>query len=600
MNRSMIMSRRDLDFMLYEWLDVETLTTRERFAEHDRRTFDGILDLSEQVATERFAPLNREVDINEPYVGADGEVVLPPGVAGALAAYVDAGLTSAVFDAELGGLQLPFVVRSACSTWFQAAAMSIYAYPFLAEGNASLLAAHGSPEQIDRYARPVIEGRWMGTMCLSEPHAGSSLADLTTLAVLQADGTYRVRGTKMWISAGDHGLTENIVHLVLARTPGRAPGVKGLSLFIVPRVLVDEDGALAERNDVALVGLNHKMGYRGTTNTVLNFGEGAWRPGGEPGAVGYLVGEEGQGLPQMFHLMNEARISVGAGAMALGYTGYLHSLEYAGSRKQGRALGANDPQSPPVLLVDHPDVRRMLLAQKSYVEGALALVLYAARLVDEVRTGESDQDRLDAAELLEVLTPIVKSWPSQWCLRANDLAIQVLGGAGYTRDYPAEQFYRDNRLNAIHEGTHGIQALDLLGRKVTRNDGRALQLLADRVHGTIERARATGGTPAELADELDWHLDEALDVTRTLWGTGEPATALANATLYLEAIGHIVVAWLWLEQLLAAGDREGDFYEGKRVTARYFFRYELPTVAPALVLLRYRDRTTVDLDPAVL
>lgn len=600
MARSKIMSRRDIDFCLFEWLKVETLVERDRFQDHDRSTFEAVLRLSEQVASDKFAPVNRITDLDEPFLDADGRVVLPDGVGEAVRAYRHTGLHSAVFDQALGGMQLPFVVRSACAAWFQAACLSAYAYPFLAEGNASLVVAHGTREQVDAYARPIIEGRWFGTMCLSEPAAGSSLADITTRAVRQPDGGYRLRGTKMWISAGDHELGENIVHLVLARTPDGAPGVKGISLFIVPRFLLDGAGRPGERNDVSLAGLNHKMGYRGTVNALLNFGEGAWRPGGRPGAVGFLVGEEGEGLARMFHMMNEARISVGSGAMALGYTGYLHSLDYAENRVQGRSLGTKQPGGPPVPLVAHPDVRRMLLAQKAYAEGALGLVLYAARLVDEVRTAETEQQRADAHDLLEFLTPLVKSWPSQWCLAANDLAIQVLGGAGYTRDHPVEQFYRDNRLNQIHEGTHGIQALDLLGRKAVRDGGRALGLLAAAVRGTIARGEAAGGDAARYAGELLGHLDQAVEVTTVLWRDRDPQTALANATPYLEAMGHLVVAWIWLEQLLAAHGRKGAFYEGKHAAARYFYRYELPMAAPRWALLRSLDRTTLDLRPAVL
>ncbi len=604
MSRSTIMSRRDLDFLLYEWLDTEALPSRSRYAEHDRETFDALLDLSERLATEVFAPLNRLVDTEEPRIDEAGKVVLPVEVEQALAAYTGSGLPTSVFDTALGGMQLPFVVHSACSTWFQAACVGVFAYPFLAEGNASLLVAHGTPEQVRTYAVPVVEGRWYGTMALSEPQAGSSLGDITTHAEQQEDGSYRLTGTKMWISGGDHELGENIVHLVLARTPDAPAGTKGISLFIVPKHLVADDGSLGERNDVVLVGLNHKMGYRGTTNTLLNFGEGAFTPGGRAGAVAFLVGTEGAGLPAMFHMMNEARVSVGAGAMALGYTGYLHALHYAEERTQGRSLTDKDPASPPVRLVDHPDVRRMLLAQKSYVEGALALVLYCGRLVDDVATAETPEERASADILLGMLTPIAKSWPSQWCLAANDLAIQVHGGYGYTRDHAVEQLYRDNRLNPIHEGTHGIQALDLLGRKVVLDDGRGLQLLAERIRATIARATdagaGVGADAATYAAELEARLDDLLRVTSRLWQQGDPEQALANATLYLEAAGHLVVAWLWLEQLLAAGSAEGAFYEGKRAAARYFFRFELPTIGPKLDLLESLDRTTLDLDPDCL
>ncbi len=594
---SLILSRRDLDFLLHEWLQVESLTGRERFAEHSRETFDAVLDLAEQIATEHFAPHNRTADENEPRM-VDGRVEMVPEVSKALRVFVDAGLMAGSFDEEHGGLQLPHVVGQAVFAWFKAANVGTSAYPFLTMGNARLLLAHGSPEQIDTYARPQIEGRWFGTMALSEPQAGSSLADITTRAVPQDDGSYRVTGNKMWISGGDHELTENIVHLVLAKIPGGPPGVKGISLFVVPKFLVGPDGSLGERNDVVLAGLNHKMGYRGTTNTLLNFGEGVHTPGGRAGAVGYLVGEPHRGLTYMFHMMNEARIGVGMGATVLGYTGYLHALDYARTRTQGRTPGSKDPAAPPIPIVEHADVRRMLLAAKAYVEGGLALGLYCARLVDEEQTAEDDDDRARAHLLLDVLTPIAKAWPSQWGPVADDLAIQVHGGYGYTRDYPVEQFYRDNRLNPIHEGTNGIQALDLLGRKVVLQGGAGLALLGETIERTT--ARAAGTEWAGFAADLDAALARTGEVTAILWGAGDPDVTLANAHVYLEAVGHLVVAWMWLEQALATGSAGSDFHEGKRQAARYFWRWELPRVHHRFDLLASLDRTVLDTPPTWL
>jgi hypothetical protein len=285
--------------------------------------------------------------------------------------------------------------------------------------------------------------------------------------------------------------------------------------------------------------------------------------------------------------------------MALGYTGYLKSLDYARVRPQGRPIAAKDPNAPQVPIIEHADVKRMLLAQKSYVEAALALILYCARLLDDERTAESEEERSRAHLLLEMLTPIAKSWPSQWCLEANSLAIQVHGGYGYTREYDVEQHYRDNRLNPIHEGTHGIQGLDLLGRKVVMQNGAGLRLLAETVGETVARARQAGGEAAELAGTLQLAVGRIAGVTMTLWGSGNPETALANASIYLEAVGHVVMAWMWLEQLLAAGDRDGDFYAGKRAAARYFFRYELPKTGPQFDLLESLDRTTVEAPPDV-
>ncbi|WP_344686945.1 acyl-CoA dehydrogenase [Blastococcus jejuensis] len=591
---SLILSRRDLDFLLHEWLDVEALTKRARFAEHSRETFDAVLDLAEQIATEHFAPHNRKADENEPRM-VDGTVEMIPEVAQALKVFAEAGLMAGEFDEEHGGMQLPHVVGQAVFAWFKAANVGTSAYPFLTMGNARLLLAHGSPEQIETYVRPEVEGRWFGTMALSEPQAGSSLSDITTKAVRQDDGTYRLTGNKMWISGGDHELTENIVHLVLAKVPGGPLGVKGISLFVVPKFLVEDDGSLGERNDVVLAGLNHKMGYRGTTNTLLNFGEGVHTPGGRAGAVGYLVGEENRGLTYMFHMMNEARIGVGMGATVLGYTGYLHALEYARTRTQGRPAGAKDPATPPVPIVEHPDVRRMLLAAKSYAEGGLALGLYCARLVDEEQTAERPDDRARAHLLLEMLTPIAKAWPSQWGPVADDLAIQVHGGYGYTRDYPVEQFYRDNRLNPIHEGTNGIQALDLLGRKVVMQGGAGLALLGETIAATT--ARAAGTEWAAFAADLDAAVARMGSVTGTLWGAGDPEVTLANAHVYLEAAGHLVVAWLWLAQALATGTAESDFHHGKRQAARYFWRWELPRVHHRFDLLESLDRTVLDTPP---
>jgi len=351
---------------------------------------------------------------------------------------------------------------------------------------------------------------------------------------------------------------------------------------------------------VVLAGLNHKMGYRGTTNCLLNFGEGKFKPQGKAGAIGYLVGEPHKGLSYMFHMMNEARIGVGLGAVMLGYTGYLHALEYARERPQGRHPMAKDPAQPQIPIIQHTDVKRMLLAQKAYVEGGLALNLYCARLVDEERTAESDEARRNATLLLDILTPIAKSWPSQWCLEANSLAIQVHGGYGYTREYNVEQFYRDNRLNPIHEGTHGIQGLDLLGRKVSMQGGAAFKLLGAEVQKTIAKAMEVKELSG-FARDLGAALQRIEKVTQALYGAGDTNKTLANASAYLEAFGHAVVAWVWLEQALVAAGKTGhdaDFYRGKLQACTYFFKWELPKVYPQLDLLESIDTTTLDMQDA--
>jgi alkylation response protein AidB-like acyl-CoA dehydrogenase len=590
-----LLNPRDIDFLLYEWLDVAQLCERPRNREHSMDSFDSVLDLAADIAIKRFAPHFKTADTQEPFVNPDGTVTTLPEMKEALSAVGAAELLASEFDHDVDGYQLPFVVSRAAFAWLQAANISTTAYLGLTTANAHLLAAYGNKEQIDTWVRPMLEGRYLGTMCLSEPNAGSSLANITTRAVRQDDGTYRITGTKMWISGGDHEMSENIVHLVLAKTPGSPPGVKGISLFIVPKHLVDDGGRPSTRNSVVLVGLNHKMGNRGTTNALLNFGDESITPDGRPGAVGYLVGQEFDGLRQMFHMMNEARVSVGLAAAAQGYTGYLQALSYARTRLQGRSLARRD-ESQDVPIISHHDVRRMLLAQKSYVEGGLGLGLYCGRLIDETLSAPTDAERDDAGLMLELLTPIAKSWPSQWCVEANSLAIQVHGGYGYTRDYNVEQLYRDNRLNSIHEGTHGIQALDLLGRKVLIDGGRGIRLLVNTILRTTGQASALGDPLAKWASTLASAAGRVEHTTGLLWKDGDPGVALPNATLYLEAVGHVVVAWIWLQQALAAHGKAGDFYDGKRIAAQYFFHYELPKTTAQFDLLDNGDRTTVDLD----
>ncbi|HRW71787.1 acyl-CoA dehydrogenase [Ottowia sp.] len=597
--------RSTLDFLLHDWLNAGALTQRPRFAEHSRETFDAVMDTCERIARDKYAPFNRLVDTEEPRTEQEPDgslrVVLPRATHEARAAYAESGMLAAAQDYEHGGMQLPYLVEAAANAFFGKASISIGSN-LLTVGNANLLMAHGTPAQQQVFAANEFSGRWAGTMCLSEPQAGSSLSDIATRAVLEdADDPlgprYRLRGNKMWISAGEHELTENIVHLVLAKIPGPdgklVPGVKGISLFIVPKKLVDTEGRLTGvRNDVALAGLNHKLGWRGTTNTLLNFGEGRFPVDGQAGAVGYLVGEPGQGLRCMFHMMNEARIAIGMAATMLGLAGYEASLDYAKTRTQGRPVGASgkDASQPPVRLIEHADIKRMLMAQKAYCEGALALLMYCARLVDEQHTGDAalaDEARL----LLEVLTPVAKSWPSENCLEANSLAIQIHGGYGYTRDFPVEQYWRDNRLNMIHEGTHGIQAMDLLGRKVLMEGGRGLQLLAGRINTTIERAGHSAAL-AGHANALAGALARVGAATKAAWASGNPTEALANAVPYMQAFGHVVIAWMWLELSLAADASENAaFRQGTAPATNYFFHYELPRIDAWLRVVESRDMT---------
>ena len=608
--------RTTLDFLLYEWLDVNQLQQRERFVDHSQETFDAVLDTCERIAREKYAPFNRLVDTEEPRFDGD-KVILPQATHDAQKAYAESGMLSAAQDYEIGGMQLPYTVEAAANTFFAMASVSMGS-GLLTVGNANLLMAHGSELQKQVFAINEFSGRWSGTMCLSEPQAGSSLSDVMTRATpdgaaFQQDplgARYRLKGNKMWISAGEHELTENIIHLVLAKIPGPdgklIPGVKGISLFIVPKKMVNTEGQLTGvRNDVALAGLNHKCGWRGTTNTLLNFGEGKFKVSTDntdsdgSGAVGYLVGEPGRGLGYMFHMMNEARIGVGLAATMLGMAGYEASLEYAKNRPQGRPVAGGtqkvvkDAAQAQVRIIEHADIKRMLLAQKSYCEGALALELYCAKLVDEQHTG-STENADEARLLLEVLTPIAKSWPSEWCLEANSLAIQIHGGYGYTRDFPVEQYWRDNRLNMIHEGTHGIQGMDLLGRKVLMEEGRGVKLLAARMLNTAQKAQAYPDL-AEDAKALTTALQKVTQATQMAWSTGQPQEALANAVPYLQAFGHLVLAWIWLDVSASCRGEASPKQTGRQAAAKYFYRYELPKIDAWLNVVGGRDMTCANL-----
>ncbi|RZL95356.1 MAG: acyl-CoA dehydrogenase [Variovorax sp.] len=593
-------NRRDLDFQLFEVLDAGALTSRPVHADHDASTFEAVLDVAQSIAAEKFQTHYRESDLHEPHVEG-GKVRIIPQVREGLKAFAEAGFMLADRPFDEGGQQLPFTLLQACLACFQAANIGTSSYNFLTISGAAVIREFGTAEQIETYMRPMLEARYLGTMCLSEPHAGSGLADLRTRATPQGDGSYRIKGTKMWISAGEHEMSDNIVHLVLARIDGAPAGTRGISLFIVPRRRINADGSIGADNDVTLVGLNHKMGYRGTVNTLLNFGDG-------DACTGHLLGEANQGLACMFHMMNEARISVGTGAAMLGMAGYLYSLDYARTRPQGRLPGDKDPGRPPVAIIEHADVRRMLITQKSYAEGAVALCLHAARLVDDVRSGETPELRERAARLLEILTPVVKSWPSEFCLEANKLAMQVLGGYGYTRDYPVEQYYRDNRLNLIHEGTHGIQAMDLVHRKIRLERGALLELLLETVREDVRKAAEETGV-AGFAAQLEEALGRVEAATAAMQ-TAAPNDRIytANATLYLDMLGHVVIAWMWLRQARVAAralqsgatGEERNFYEGKLVACRYFYGFELSRLDHWLPILASADPLFATVDSSCL
>jgi alkylation response protein AidB-like acyl-CoA dehydrogenase len=596
MNNELI-KRKELAFQLYELMDTETLCDREQFVEHNRETFDAVMEIANKIATEKFATHNAKGDANEPTF--DGQKVhMISEVKEAFDAYAESGLIAGRFDFNEGGMQLPETIMTACAGYFMAANPSSTAYPFLTIAAANVIRNFASKQLKDAFMPKMLTGEFTGTMALTEPHAGSSLADIHTTALKHEDGNYRLKGNKIYISGGDHELSDNIVHLVLAKIQGAPAGVKGISLFIVPKFRLDKSGNPAERNDVALAGLIHKMGYRGTTSTALSFGE-------NQNCHGFLIGEEHQGLRYMFLMMNEARLGVGFGAAMIGYSGYQYSLKYAKERTQGRVAPNNKPTDKPATIIQHGDVKRMLLAQKSYVEGGMALCLFAARLVDDSHTLISDDEKRQAYDLLDLLTPIVKAWPSEYGPKANDLAIQVLGGAGYTREYPVEQCWRDNRLNPIHEGTNGIQALDLLTRKLWQAKGSGLKLLQQRMEGDF--AKVTGVQSQKLIANLLPYIPQMqflLPMLEQHLKSEKLPVLLANATCFMNIFGQIVMSWMWIRQSSVAenalagsdlSDQDKAFYLGKIQAAKYFVRWELPTIQKDIALLIDMDDSCSDM-----
>jgi butyryl-CoA dehydrogenase len=592
-----MINERDLEFMLYELFDSERLIGRERYQDHDRQTFNEVINTAKAIAEKHFLPIRQKLDTHQPTF--DGKKVhLIPELKSAIAAVNASGIGSATANYELGGMQLPPIVASAAATYLTIAGGVGMGYNMLTTANVNLLQAHASKELIDTWVKPMLDGRFMGTMAMTEPGSGSGLGDLSTKAIKASDGSYRVSGSKIFISGGDHDLSENIVHLVLARVQGAPKGVKGISLFVVPKFLLNDDGSIGADNEVALAGLFHKMGGKAQTSTALSFGE-------KNGSVGYLVGEENQGLKYMFHMMNEARIMVGTSGAVLANAGFQYSLDYAKNRPQGRLPSCKDPLSPMVNIIEHADVRRMLLAQKAYAEGAMALVLYGTQLSDDEKTAPSQEQREYAHTLLDFLTPIIKTWPSEYGPKANSYAIQVLGGHGYINEHPVEMFYRDNRLNAIHEGTTGIQSLDLIARKVPMNNMEGYLATISEMNKTIVIAKEIEGLN-EFSSELENAVNTLNSTTESVlkaMSTKNVDLVLANSVSYLSMFGHVIIAWLWLKQGIVASNALTEqphkddeyFYQGKLQALQYFYRIELPQVAVWQKVLASTDSTSFDM-----
>lgn len=592
-----LMNERDLEFMLYELFDSESLIKRERYQDHDRQTFNEVVNTAKAIAEKHFLPIRQKLDTHQPTF--DGKKVhLIPELKPAIEAVNESGIGSATADYNLGGMQLPPIIASAAGAYLTVAGGVGIGYNMLTTANANLLQAHANNDLIEKWVKPMREGRFMGTMAMTEPGSGSGLGDLTTKAIKENNGTYRISGNKIFISGGDHDLTENIVHLVLARLQGAPKGVKGISLFVVPKFLVNDDGSIGGENEVALAGLFHKMGGRAQTSTALNFGE-------NKGSIGYLVGEENHGLKYMFHMMNEARIMVGTSGAVLAVAGYQYSLDYAKNRPQGRLPSCKDPLSPMVNIIEHADVKRMLLAQKAYAEGALSLVLYGTQLSDDERTAPTAKQREHAQTLLNFLTPIIKTWPSEYGPKANSYAIQVMGGHGYINEHPVEMFYRDNRLNPIHEGTTGIQSLDLITRKVPMNKMQGYTATLNEIIKTIDLAKQYDSLH-EFSNQLNEATHTLKLTTQTVLtaiSTKNIDLALANSVKYLEMFGHVIIAWLWLKQGIVATCNLAEqphvddehFYRGKLQALQYFYRFELPKIDVWSKILMSTDNTSFNM-----
>lgn len=590
---------RNLRFLLYELLELEALTAHDFFADHSRETFDAVLASAQKIAENELLPVHREMDENPPRLVA-GRIHVHPSVRRFIQQCGRDGWIAAHESYSRGGQQLPNLLMSAVRGIFAAANYSASVYPALTAGAAHLITTFGSSELAERFIPKMLGGQWQGTMALTEPQAGSSLADVRTAAQATTEGYYQIRGEKIFISAADHDCVENVVNLVLARIEGAPAGTRGISLFVVPR-LRDQQGELVD-NDLATAGMFHKMGYRGAPITHLRFGENG-------DCRGWLVGEANRGLTYMFQMMNEARIEVGMGAAAIASAAYYASLEYTRQRPQGRRVTDRDPTQPQIPIIAHADVKRMLLFQRAVVEGSLALVLQCAKWVDQLHVLEAGDERERVDLLLNLLTPVAKSYPSEMAIQAISQGLQCLGGYGYCTDFPLEQHYRDARIHPIHEGTTGIQALDLLGRKVVMKNGRALLLYLDAVSATIGEAQQIAALTFE-AEALAAALARLKNVTQHLTGLalqGKIALFLADATLYLELFGIVTVAWLWLRQGITAaraGQRplpqpEENFYRGKLHTCRFFFAYELPKTEGLTTRLLNSDGLTLAMDDAL-
>lgn len=590
-------SKRNLNFLLNEVFKVEQLNQYPYFEDHSQETFGMVIDTADAFADNLLRPLLTEMDRKEPQL-VEGKIRVHAGMRPIIKKFGEDGWINAPFTYDEGGQQLPFVVHNAAAFVFQAANYSASAFPFLSTGAANLIRSFGSKYLINTYTPKMYAGLWQGTMALTEPGAGSSLSDMITTAYpTDNEGVYKIEGQKIYISAGDHDACQNVVHLMLAKIKGGPTGAKGISLFVVPQQRPENDGLVP--NDVITAGVYHKMGYKGTPIAHLSMGS-------NNNCFGYLVGQEHQGLKYMFQMMNEARVGVGMNATAIATAAYYASLEYAKERPQGRIISDKDASKPQVAIIKHADVKRMLLFQKAITEGSLSLLVLCGLYSDLIHVTQG-QERENYELLLDLLTPVAKSYPSEMCCLSTSAAVQILGGAGYTTDFPVEQFYREARIHPIHEGTTAIHGLDLLGRKVLMKSGKALQLYLTEIESTISKAKSID-TLKDSAEKLEIYLAKSKKITLHLLSLAPQDTEifLADATLYLELFGVLTIGWQWLVQAIVAQTAltngaegtEADFYHGKLATHRYFQEYELVKIDSLVKRLASADNVTIEMQAA--
>ncbi len=586
-------SERNLKFLLYEVFDTASLLKYPYYEEHSKEIFDMVLETAAKIGKDMLYPYLEEMDKKPPEF-VDGKVKVHPVVKTFMKECGEGGWIAANAPMEVGGQQLPGIIGLTSNFIFGAANYSASVYPGLTTGAAHLITSFGTKELIETYVPKMFAGEWQGTMALTEPQAGSSLADITTSAEPTDQGYYKIKGQKIFISASEHDGVENVIQLLLAKIKGAPAGVKGISLFVVPNKRINEDGELVP-NDVNVAGIYHKLGYKGAPINQLSLGE-------NDDCRGYLVGEPNKGLAYMFQMMNEARIDVGLGAAAIASAAYYAALEYSKERPQGRRLTSKDPTLPQIPIIEHADVKRMLLFQRSVIEGSLSLLLQCSIYTDlEIVLEGEEKEKYTL--LLDLLTPVAKSYPSEMGILSVSQALQCLGGYGYCDEFPLEQYYRDARIHPIHEGTTGIQGITLLGRGVIKKDGKAFQLYLKEVQDVIRKAQEAPELKT-YAIELKDAVERLQEVTSHLIGVATkdgPEFFLADATIYLEFFGIIAIAWQWLLQAISIQKALKDnpkttdstFYQGKMYAFKYFFGYELPKIEGLAKRLQNSDGLTV-------